>query len=64
MSLLNIPEMEWKTPRVFHANWKDGWNEVSRPFDVGEDIVVSGIVRKSPSSGQRSPKIPRAQFRV
>ena len=30
MSLMNITEAEWKTPRVFHANWKDGWNEVSR----------------------------------
>ena len=64
MSLMNIPEAEWKTPRVFHANWKNGWNEVSRPFDVEEDIVVAEIIRKPPPSGQRSAKVPRAQFRV
>lgn len=63
-SLLNTPEAEWKAPRVFHANWQEGWNEVSRPFDVDEDIVVAEIIRKSQSSGQRSPRVPRAQFRV
>ena len=64
MSLLNVPEVEWKTPRIFHANWRDGWNEVSRPFNVDEDIVVSEVVRKSPPSDQPNTKIPRAQFRV
>lgn len=64
ISLIDIPEAEWKTPRIFHANWKDGWNEVFRPFDVGEDIVVAEIVRKSPSYSKRSPGVPRAQFRV
>lgn len=64
ISFLNTPEAEWATPRVFYANWKDGWNEISRPFDIDEDIIVTEIVRKISHSGQRSLKVPRAQFRV
>ena len=62
--LLGKSETEWNIPRIFHARWNSGWIEVSRPFELEEDIFVSKISREFLASNKQKLSVPRAQIQV
>ncbi len=62
--LLGKLETEWNIPRTLHARWNSGWIEVSRPFELGEDIFVSKISREFLASNKQTLSVPRAQIQV
>lgn len=59
-SLQGQPESKWPVRTVLHANWREGWIEVRKPFDKDETIIVDQIFR---GANTRS-KIARAQAKV